>query len=103
MSAQPMLLVIPLFALCTAGVSVRGGDTKTLLSGEDKKYLDKLMKDFLFDPSGAERVTVKVTVRSVWGGASEMAAEGWYVPGKDGKPGRVYFTDGGSITAPAED
>ena len=90
MNAQRMLsgITLLLLTMCAASMSLRGDD-KTL--------------DFLFDPSGAERVSVKVTVRSVWGGAGDMAAEGWYVPGKDGKPGRVYFTDGGSIIAPAKD
>jgi hypothetical protein len=71
------------------------------LSAEDKKYLDGLLKDFLFDPpKDAERVGVKVTVRTVWGGAGEATRAGWHVPGENGKPGRVFFTDGGSIAAP---
>jgi hypothetical protein len=60
------------------------------------------MKEFLFDPKGAERVAVKTVVRSVWAGAGEVTAEGWFVAGTDGKPGRVYFTDGASIPAPPE-
>jgi hypothetical protein len=101
MNAQLSAITLLLLTLIAGRVSL-GGDNKSSLSGEDKKYLDGLMKDFIFDPAGAERVAVKVTVRSVWGGAGESLAEGWHVVGKDGKLGRVYFTDGASIPAPAE-
>jgi hypothetical protein len=101
MNAQKILF-ITLVVSFAAGLNLCRGE-KARLSGEDAKYLNKLLKDFLFDPAGAERVSVKVIVRSVWGSASEVPTDGWYVPGKNGKPGRVYFTDGASIAAPAED
>jgi hypothetical protein len=102
MNAPRMILLITSF-VCAADLNLLGSNEKAQLSSEDAKYLDKLMREFLFDPTGAERVSIKVIVRSVWGGAGETAADGWYVPGKEGKPGRVYFTDGASIAAPPED
>src|SRR5262249_52533352 len=51
---------------------------------------------------GAQRVAVKVTVRSVWASAGEATAEGWFVAGKDKAPDRVYFTYGAFIAAPPE-
>jgi len=56
----------------------------------------------LFDPKGAERVSVKIVVRTVWASSAETMTKGWFVAGKDGKPGRVYFTDGASIPAPPD-
>jgi hypothetical protein len=41
-------------------------------------------------------------LRTARGTSSEVAADGWFVAGSDGKPGRVYFTDGASIPAPPE-
>ena len=70
------------------------------LSDDDKKHLDRLFQDFLFDPKGAERVAFKSFTRTVWDDSVETDTEGWLVAGKDGKPGRVYFTDGASIPAP---
>jgi hypothetical protein len=55
---------------------------------------------FLFDRKGAERVSVKTVVRTAWRTSGSAPAVGWLVAGKDGKPGRVYFTDGASIPAP---
>jgi hypothetical protein len=77
------------------------GGGKKGLSADDKAFLDGLMKDFLFDPRGAQRVSVKVVVRSVWGGDAEGWSEGWLVRSKDGD--RVHFTDGWSIPAPGEE
>ena len=72
------------------------------LTADDKKHLDGLMKEFLFDPTGGERVRVNIVVRTVWGEEGKREVAGWFVPGKEGKPGRVYFTDGDSIPVPPE-
>jgi len=73
-----------------------------VLTAEDKKYLDGLMKEFLFDPIGAERVSVKANIHTIWGVPNEVEIECWLVPGKVGRPGRVYFTDETWIPAPAD-
>lgn len=97
-------LVLGVAVVAPAGCRAPADDKEKepTLTAEDKTLLDGLFKDFLFDPTGAERVSVKATVRTVWAASREAEVEGWLVPGKDGKPGRVYFTDGGSIPAPPE-
>jgi hypothetical protein len=85
-----------------SAVQAPAAEKEPALTAEDKKYLDGLMKEFLFDPQGAQRVTVKVLVRSVWASSEKATAEGWLVAGKKGKPGRVHFTDGASTPAPPE-
>ncbi|WP_157370000.1 hypothetical protein [Zavarzinella formosa] len=70
------------------------------LTDEDKKFLAALVKDFLFDPAGAERVSVPVVIRTVWTRSEKKTTEGWLVAGKDGNPDRVFFIDGGSVPAP---
>ena len=47
------------------------------LTAADKSYLNGLMKEFLFDPREAQRITIKVSVRTVWASAREAAADGW--------------------------
>jgi hypothetical protein len=76
-------------------------EEKPTLTATDQKYLDGVMKELLFDPKGAERVALPLVVHTVWARSHEVTAEGWLVPGKDGKSARVYFSDGASIPAPA--
>jgi hypothetical protein len=106
MNARSIVLAVALLVvtlLAGSSTSVRsGGPNKSGLTDDDKKYLEGLMQEFLFDPKGAERVAVKMTVRTVWGSAESAITDGWLVAARDGKPGRVYFADGGSIPAPAE-
>ena len=75
----------------------------TGLSAADQKLLDGLMKQFLFDPKGAQYVRVKTTCRTVWASTGEILREGWLVPGQNGKIATVCFTDGESIAAPGKD
>lgn len=75
----------------------------TVLSAADQKLLDSLMKQFLFDPKGAQYVRVKTTCRTVWASTREILREGWLVPGQNGKITTVCFTDGESIAAPGKD
>ena len=75
----------------------------TVLSAADQKLLDSLMKQFLFDPKGAQYVRVKTTCRTVWASTGEILREGWLVPGQNGKITTVCFTDGESIAAPGKD
>jgi hypothetical protein len=73
-----------------------------VLSDADKRYLAELAKDFLFDPAVAKRVRIKTTVRDVWTKSRTTEREGWFVPAKDDRPARVYFTDGEYLPAPPE-
>src|SRR5262249_50503070 len=77
-------------------------DKPSPLADADKKELTELLKDVLFDPTGAQRVRVPVTVYSPWGGSHTIARTGWLVRGKEGAKDRVYFADGHTVVAPAE-
>src|SRR5437660_12216631 len=68
---------------------------------EDEKLLETLLRDFLFDPRGAERVQVTLKEPGWYGEPKEVKREGWLVRDKAGD--RVYFTDGDSIPAPSEE
>ena len=99
--------LLPLLVLLAALPFVRADAPPTAekeppLSADDKKLLDGLLKEPLFDPKGAQRVRVKVVVRSVWAGQGEDEREGWLVAAAKDKPARVYFTDGDSVAAPHE-
>ena len=95
-------LVLAVLLLMPLGGRTDGGQKPSPLTAEDKIYLDSLLKEFLFDPQGAERVAVKTLVRTAKGASSEEICEGWLVRGQDGAPDRVYFADGASISAPPE-
>ncbi|QEL20687.1 hypothetical protein [Limnoglobus roseus] len=101
MRAPLSCVVLVVLLVAEFAVPPAAADEPTLAAA-DKKYLDGLMADFLFDPKGAERVAVPVVVRTVWATADEGTTEGWLVPAKDGKPGRVHFTDGASIPIPPD-
>jgi hypothetical protein len=102
MYARLVLSVLAVLLLMPVGGRTDDVQKASTLTAEDKKYLDSLMKEFLFDPQGAERVSVKTLVRTVRGTSSEEICEGWFVRGADGAPDRVYFADGASILAPPE-
>jgi hypothetical protein len=74
-----------------------------VLSAADQKLLDGLLKQFLFDPQGAQYVRVKTPCRTAWAREGEVLREGWLVPGQNGKPARVFFADGESVVAPGRD
>ena len=75
-------------------------EDKNPLGPEDEKLLQTLLRDFLFDPKGAERVTVQVPVRSVWAYSEPLSVQGWLAR-LNGEQ-RVYFTDGASVPAPVD-
>ena len=74
------------------------------LTVEDAQYLDKLLTDFLFDPTGAERIRGEFPYHSVFGSGKggTLTHEGWLVRGKNRQADRVFFADGASAPAPAE-
>jgi hypothetical protein len=72
------------------------------MSDQDRQMLDKLIGNLLTDPTGAQRVRVKVSVRTVWSTTEEVTREGWLKPAAPGQPVRVYFAGGNSIPAPAD-
>jgi hypothetical protein len=66
------------------------------LSADDEKLLQGLLRDFLLDPKGAERVEAQVRERSVWGEGS-VKTQGWLVKSKSNE--HVYFNDGAKAFA----
>lgn len=69
-------------------------EQKTVLSQQDKQFLDKLIAEFLFDPKGAQRVLIKNAERDVWGAVHQATAAGWLVPGDGTKAAMVFLADG---------
>lgn len=63
------------------------------LSPADARYLDSLLRDFLFDPIGAERVRVSGYADQS-AGSTPATRDGWLVRGHNGRPDRVHGTDG---------
>jgi hypothetical protein len=79
------------------------GAAETLTAAECQ-MLDGLFDDFLFDPTGAQRVCVPCSFPCMHFGVSVKSRfKGWLVPGKTDQEDRVYFFDGRSIPAPPKD
>jgi hypothetical protein len=95
---------LALLTVCALGAiaPALGDDKRPILSNADKKYLDGLVEDFLFDPAVARRVRVKATERDVWTKTRSVTREGWFVPAKGDRPARIYFTDGEYLPAPPD-
>src|SRR5262249_40377211 len=91
-----------LLPLSTAGTAAGHNDPAEAepLAAEEKQLLDGLFEQLLFDPKGAQRVRVKIAMRTAWGGSEQVEREGWLRAGTGGQPDRVYFTDGENIVAP---
>src|SRR4051794_17608951 len=70
------------------------------LGAEDARYLDWIVKDFLFDPRGAVRVRVRVSVPATGLKNFTMDQDGWLVRGANG-PVRLHLADGEAIPVPA--
>jgi hypothetical protein len=98
-------LTVPLLACLTAYPIPAAEPTKAQTAssplGQDRELLAGLIKQILFDPKGAQRVMVTTVQRSVWASSGKILREGWLVKGKHGRQGKVYFTDGEYIPAPA--
>jgi hypothetical protein len=97
-SAHRLACSLLVLGLAVNGGAVRAEDKVKGLNAADEKLLLQLSRDFLFDPKGAERVEVALSLRSVWSSSTVVKVQGWLVKLKDGA--RVYFTDGASVPAP---
>jgi hypothetical protein len=65
-----------------------------VLTEEDKKYLDDLMKSDVFDPRGAQRVQATIAARDIRHRSNDVRISAWLVRGDDGKPARLYLRTG---------
>lgn len=103
---RPLLVLILL-----ANVAVRTGlatdeakqakNPSEMLAADDRKLLERLLAEFIFDPQGAEFVATAVKIPTAWGHAAEGFNTGWRVHGKEGQADRVYFIDGDSLALTA--
>jgi hypothetical protein len=103
LSQASIALVIPWLAgwlADTRGAVAADPQNVPALTAKDREFLAGLVKQFLFDPKGAQRVRVQTIRRTAWRTAQEALREGWLVAGAKDQPDRVYFTDGESIPAP---
>jgi hypothetical protein len=91
-----MAALIGLTITATAPLCQSGQESKPRVSKDDARLLESLLRDFLFDPMGAERV--RVSVRLPWD-EDQQPRDGWLV--REKTCDRVYFTDGESMPAPA--
>ena len=70
------------------------------LAEADRKLLDGLYRQFLFDPTGAEYVEIKASFRTAGGDSRPGVRNGWLVSPKAGHSARVCFADGETVPAP---
>jgi hypothetical protein len=99
MNAQRVSILLALLVLAASARPAPAAAKPPALSAADEQYLERPLKELLFDPTGAERVEFWTLIRTVWAKAEVRETEGWLVAGKKGEPGRIYFADGASISA----
>lgn len=87
--------VVCLVAVTLLSISSVGEENK--LSPAEKELLLGLIGSPLTDPGGKRYCTVKVMARPGSLFEGEIEVTGWYQSGTDGKPARVFFTDGDSM------
>jgi hypothetical protein len=68
--------------------------SRATLTVEEQKLLEGLFKQGLFDPTGAERVRVKTSVRTPLANSRDIVREAWFQKATAGVTGRVVFLDG---------
>ncbi len=81
--------------------SPKAASDPATLSPADQEFLDRLVKEFIFDPKGAQFVALKAKTWDVLGDPATIDRQGWRVAGKGKGPDRVYFVDGFHIDLPA--
>ena len=86
------------FSILLIFFSVQAHSQESISGEPSKEFIDGLFEQFLFDPTGAERVRIKTTGNTAWAESREIEREGWLVAGKKEQPARVYFTDGESMS-----
>ena len=84
---------------CDRGQGAGRGAAPTL-TVEEQKLLEGLFKQGLFDPTGAERVRVKTSVRTPLANFRDVVREAWFRKGTAGATGKVIFLDGEERSVP---
>lgn len=96
MSRSHVCISLAFLSLVLLGGPLHGGEQDKALATEDERLLESLLRDFLFDPKGAERVRVVVKHQYF-----EEKRDGWLVKKDSGN--RIFFADGESVPAPVGD
>jgi hypothetical protein len=78
----------------------QAGAPRATLTVEEQKLLEGLFKQGLFDPTGAERVRVKTSVRTPLANFRDVVREAWFQKGTAGATGKVIFLDGEERSVP---
>ncbi|HEV8000420.1 MAG TPA: hypothetical protein VGP63_11100 [Planctomycetaceae bacterium] len=72
----------------------KGPAPRVTLTADERQLLDGLFKQGLIDPTGAERVRVKTSVRTSYGVTRETVREAWFRKSTDKTAGTLLFVDG---------
>ncbi|HET6329100.1 MAG TPA: hypothetical protein VFG04_30735 [Planctomycetaceae bacterium] len=91
-----VLVAILCLMQSTAAIADKGKTAapRVTLTADERQLLDGVFKQGLFDPTGAERVRVKTSVRTVFGVSRETVREAWFRKGTGKAPGTLVFVDG---------
>ncbi len=77
------------------------GNPPQALTADDRKLLERLLTEFIFDPQGSEFVATAVKIPTAWGDDVEGFKIGWRVHDKVRQADRVCFIDGDSLVLTA--
>lgn len=99
-SAGCVFFAAVLLSLAPLGARAQVSEFK--LPQKDAKLLERLVKEFLFDPRGASRVRVATDEISIYTNVLEEYRDGWLVAGNDGAAAKIVFLEGDSIPVPDE-
>lgn len=95
-------LAVALVVVVAGVLSAEEKLSDKFLAKEDRALLLSLIGKPLVDPTGKEYCRVSVVARDCWGTAANVEVAAWHEPGRDGKPGRIWFADGDSMAAPKD-
>jgi hypothetical protein len=69
---------------------------------EDRRLLDRLLTEFVFDPQGARFVSMPLKTHDDLGADAEVTRQGWLIPANAKRPARIYLgSDDNLMTVPA--
>jgi hypothetical protein len=102
---------LPVASVCVAAISLlqirpaiadsgQAEKPRSTLTADEQKLLNGLFKQGLFDPTGAERVRVKTSVRTVEPASKYTVREAWFKAGAAGAQGKIVFIDGEERSVP---
>jgi hypothetical protein len=78
-------------------------DDSGILSVHDRELLERLLKEFVFDPQGCDYVLAPVKRHSARAQLTRGKSFGWRLPTAPGQPRQIAFVDGEKITLSRDD